>query len=403
MRWSELFYETNTTFAPFNKLCTSNTELCADLRKKLNPAINTSDNRLASGQGYSFDDAGNTTRDASERKFTYDASGKLIAEYSTIVETTNAKVGYVTNDHLGSPRINTDANGAVTSRHDYHPFGEEIATSQRTTGQGYIEDTVRKQFTGYERDDETELDFAQARMYACSAGRFTTPDPILMGLSRATDPQQMNRYAYVRNQPYKFSDPDGRDLVLKGGTKKADQDRIINNLVRIYQTDAGRAAIKKLDTSAITHTIGAGQLERKLAPVEGVVRAKYGETRSDAKFYEDPKNPGKAESLATPRENINVTITLDFSNRDNEEGEARYSGTAAPRTEYEVVAEEIGHALDIDNDPVKERNKNNKQSHEFTDEFVKSAKGKKTMKEEEARKEVLELLAPRKKEEKKVQ
>ncbi len=67
--------------------------------------------------------------------FVYDASGKSIAEYSTIVaSSTDAKVAYLTADHLGSPRINTDANGTVIARHDYHPFGEEISTSQRTPG-----------------------------------------------------------------------------------------------------------------------------------------------------------------------------------------------------------------------------------------------------------------------------
>jgi hypothetical protein len=58
--------------------------------------------------------------------FIYDTSGKLAAEYSTIVETQNPKVSYLTADHLGSPRINTDQNGAVTARHDNQPFGEEI-------------------------------------------------------------------------------------------------------------------------------------------------------------------------------------------------------------------------------------------------------------------------------------
>jgi hypothetical protein len=52
------FDEANTTFTGFDKLSNSNTELCADLRKKLNPAINASDNRISSGQGYSFDTAG---------------------------------------------------------------------------------------------------------------------------------------------------------------------------------------------------------------------------------------------------------------------------------------------------------------------------------------------------------
>jgi hypothetical protein len=89
---------------------------------------------------------------------TFVAAGKLFAEYSTIVAPSNdAKVAYLTNDHLGSPRINTDANGVVTSRHDYHPFGEEIATAQRVSGLKYVNDSVGKQFTGYERDNEIEL------------------------------------------------------------------------------------------------------------------------------------------------------------------------------------------------------------------------------------------------------
>lgn len=59
--------------------------------------------------------------------FVYDTAGKLIGEYSTVLASTNdAKVSYLTADHLGSPRINTDATGSVIARHDYMPFGEEI-------------------------------------------------------------------------------------------------------------------------------------------------------------------------------------------------------------------------------------------------------------------------------------
>jgi hypothetical protein len=57
------FDEANTTFAGFDKLCSSNTELCADLRKKLNPSINPSNNRFTSGQDYGFDSGGNTIGD----------------------------------------------------------------------------------------------------------------------------------------------------------------------------------------------------------------------------------------------------------------------------------------------------------------------------------------------------
>jgi len=64
--------------------------------------------------------------------FAYDASGKMVAEYSTNVEpVATAKVNYLTTDHLGSPRVLTDQNGAVISRRDFHPFGDEIITPQR--------------------------------------------------------------------------------------------------------------------------------------------------------------------------------------------------------------------------------------------------------------------------------
>lgn len=84
--------------------------------------------------------------------FVYDASGKLVAEYSTIVEPqAAAKTSYLTTDHLGSPRINTDQNAQVTARHDYMPFGEEIGTlsfpagtlQPRTQGLGYTADSGR--------------------------------------------------------------------------------------------------------------------------------------------------------------------------------------------------------------------------------------------------------------------
>ncbi|RMG04733.1 MAG: hypothetical protein D6735_06395, partial [Acidobacteria bacterium] len=153
--------------------------------------------------------------------FVYDASGRLVAEYSTIVaDSADAKVAYLTNDHLGSPRINTDANGNVTARHDYHPFGEEIGTlpalpgspQPRTATLGYQSDSVRQKFTGYERDNEINLDYAQARYYNSAHGRFTSSDPYLPS-ARLGTPQSWNRYSYVLNRPFTYVDPDGEDWI----------------------------------------------------------------------------------------------------------------------------------------------------------------------------------------------
>ncbi|MBS1795885.1 MAG: hypothetical protein JSS81_18670 [Acidobacteria bacterium] len=50
-----------------------------------------------------------------ETIFVYDESGKMAAEYSTQPAPT-PEVSYLTNDNLGTPRINTDENEAVTAK-----------------------------------------------------------------------------------------------------------------------------------------------------------------------------------------------------------------------------------------------------------------------------------------------
>lgn len=88
------------------------------------------------------------------------------------------------------------------------PFGEELSASIgiRTADIGYGPDSVRQKFTGYVRDDETNLDFAQARYFSSVQGRFTSPDSFGGEL---IDPQTLNLYSYVKNNPLKYTDPTG--------------------------------------------------------------------------------------------------------------------------------------------------------------------------------------------------
>jgi RHS repeat-associated protein len=123
---------------------------------------------------------------------------------------------YTTSDNLGSPRVITNSGGSVVSRHDYMPFGTElgVGTGGRTTGMGFSNsgDNNRKKFTGYERDTETGLDFAQARYYSNTQGRFTSPDAFA-GSATVSNPQTFNRYSYCGNNPVNSVDPSG----LSGG------------------------------------------------------------------------------------------------------------------------------------------------------------------------------------------
>lgn len=102
-----------------------------------------------------------------------------------------------------------------------------ITDSGRTMAHGYgIDDGVRHQFTGKERDNETGLDYFGARYYSSAQGRFTSPDPrnIIFEKDRGKtaeerarilndflfNPQNWNQYSYVRNNPLAYRDPDGK-------------------------------------------------------------------------------------------------------------------------------------------------------------------------------------------------
>ena len=206
--------------------------------------LKTSDTAPTDLARYIYDASGKRVRsivNGVEKWFVYGIGGELLAEYTpTANQTAPAKeygyrggeiliatetvpsftIRWLTYDLLGSARIITDLSGSLATieRHDYLPYGEELAPTvgQRNAGgwQGYGVNTQRKKFTGYERDDESGLDFAQARYYANIQGRFTSPDPLLSS-GTVTDPQSWNRYTYVGNRPTIATDPDGETWYRK--------------------------------------------------------------------------------------------------------------------------------------------------------------------------------------------
>ena len=64
------------------------------------------------------------------------------------------------------------------------------------------------QFPGQKDDPESGLKDFGARYYNPSMSRWTSPDSIM---AHPYDPQSLNKYAYVRNDPVNLVDPDGRD------------------------------------------------------------------------------------------------------------------------------------------------------------------------------------------------
>jgi RHS repeat-associated protein len=100
-------------------------------------------------------------------------------------------------DRLGSTRLITGATGTEARDYDYLPFG-----AQSSTGSAANERT----FTGHVRDDSTGLLYMNARYQDPTVGRFVSPDTEIPDLD---EPQDINRYSYVRNNPVNNVDVTG--------------------------------------------------------------------------------------------------------------------------------------------------------------------------------------------------
>ena len=107
-------------------------------------------------------------------------------------------------DHLGSTQMEFSFIGAPLSLSQFTPFGGEINPSVTTN---------RYKFTGKERDTESGLDYFGARYYASSMGRWMSPDwadkPEPVPYSKLANPQSLNLYSYVSNNPLNKVDLDG--------------------------------------------------------------------------------------------------------------------------------------------------------------------------------------------------
>jgi RHS repeat-associated protein len=113
---------------------------------------------------------------------------------------------YYHSDHLGSSNILTDRSGNVVKHYEYTAFGQDRSPAQQPCAFN-----VSHRYTGQIFDEATGLYYYNARYYDPELGRFIQPDTIVPS---AGDPQTLNRYSYVRNNPLIYVDPTGNDFGL---------------------------------------------------------------------------------------------------------------------------------------------------------------------------------------------
>jgi RHS repeat-associated protein len=127
-----------------------------------------------------------------------------------------------------------------------------------------------------------------ARYYRADVGRFTTVDPAQTISENLVDPQRWNRYAYARNNPLKYTDPDGKNpvLVIVGAAWALYEiGSSIYDAYATYQTlrDPNASAAEKLTTGGL---FAAGMLPGVPGGAASVERAaiRHGDDIVDAGF-----------------------------------------------------------------------------------------------------------------------
>lgn len=121
----------------------------------------------------------------------------LVCPLTAVAQT--GKVEYFHTDALGSIVAMTDEQGNVIERREYEPYGAQLTPAVKD-GPGY---------TGHVQDAATGLSYMQQRYYDPQIGRFLSVDPVTADGSTGGN---FNRYWYANNNPYKFVDPDGREV-----------------------------------------------------------------------------------------------------------------------------------------------------------------------------------------------
>jgi len=105
----------------------------------------------------------------------------------------------------------TDESGQVVWEGEFLPFGEPLSIT------GTITNNLR--FPGQYYDSETGLHYNWHRYYKPDVGKYMRPDPVLLLNGNPNipfllffnlmNPQKLNNYSYVQNNPPNFIDPEG--------------------------------------------------------------------------------------------------------------------------------------------------------------------------------------------------
>ena len=125
-------------------------------------------------------------------------------------------------DHLGSTNAVTDQNGNLVQTLDYYPFGASRISVSTSTNEA-------RKYIGQFSDQNSGLDYLQARYYDSARGQFVNEDPVFWSNKQnLADPQSFNVYSYANDNPINRSDPSG--LAAYAYSRSVDPNSALLNL-----------------------------------------------------------------------------------------------------------------------------------------------------------------------------
>jgi len=187
--------------------------------QRLTYQYNPSSKRLDSvtgGYSFGYDSRGNVINNG-KRVFTFNRANQLTNSgsigyvydgHNRRVKKTGSNQGYSVYSQNGKLMLTDGANGATS----YIYLGKELIA--KVGSSAALED--KPGYTGHMEDKDLSLTYMQQRYYDPVVGRFYSNDPF--GFT-ASNPMMFNRYAYANNNPYRYTDPDGRTSIAVEVTK----------------------------------------------------------------------------------------------------------------------------------------------------------------------------------------